>query len=41
MTAANNAGCMEEEEEEDVKEDGVEDGGLDNDVEEEQGGWNA
>ena len=30
MAAANNAGCMEEEDDDDVKEDGVEDGGLDN-----------
>ena len=41
MAAANNAGCMEEEDDDDVKEDGVEDGGLDNDVEGELGGWNA
>ena len=41
VAAANNAGCMEEEDDDDVKEDSVEDGGLDNDVEEEQGCWNA
>ena len=41
VAAANNAGCMEEEDDDDVKEDCVEDGGLDNDVDEEQGGWNA